>query len=212
MKLMEEDRMEPLLSLVLVRFGKWDDVLAQPRPAKEKVYSSAMNHYARGLALAATGKHHEAEQEFISLREIVDSEGSKALEQPHLPGQTLLKIARHDLAGHIALKRGEHEKAIAELEAAVALEDSLPYMEPPFSYMPMRHGLGAAMLATGDAAAAEKVYREDLRQHPANGWALLGLSQSLAAQGQKERAGEVNEQLRAAWLRADVKPTSSRYQ
>lgn len=91
------------------------------------------------------------------------------------------------------------------------LEDELPYVEPPFSYMPMRHGLGAAMLAAGDAAGAEKVYREDLKQHPNNGWALLGLSQSLKAQGKNEAADEVKSRCEAAWLRADIKPTTSRF-
>ena len=212
MKLTEEDRMEPLLSLVLVRFGKWDEVLAQPRPAKEKLFSSAMSHYARGLALTAIGKASEAEQEAFALNELTESEESKKLESPYLPGLTLLKICRHDLAGHMALKRGDHDKAVNELQAAVALEDTLPYMEPPFSYMPMRHGLGAAMLTAGDASGAEKVYREDLKRNPANGWALLGLSQSLTAQGQAERAADVAEQLKSAWIRADVKPTSSRFQ
>ena len=160
----------------------------------------------------ATGNVREAEREAFALNEVVESEASKALESPYLPGLTLLKIVRHDLAGHMALKRGEHEKAVRELESAVTLEDGLPYMEPPFSYMPMRHGLGAAMLAAGDAAGAEKVYREDLKRNPANGWALLGLSQSLTAQGHKERAAEVAEQLKAAWIRADVKPNSSRCQ
>ena len=212
MKLTEEDRMEPLLSLVLVRFGKWDEVLALPRPAKEKVFSTAMSHYARGLALTATGRRDEAEAEFNALSAIVDSESVKAMELPYLPGATLMKIARHDLAGHMALKQRQHEKAVAELEQAVKLEDGLPYMEPPFSYMPMRHGLGAALLAAGDAAGAEKVYREDLKLNPNNGWALLGLSQSLRELGHGERADEVMEQLNAAWLRADVKPPGSRYQ
>jgi tetratricopeptide (TPR) repeat protein len=212
MKLTEEDRMEPLLALVLVRFGKWDEVLALPRPAKEKLYASAMNHYARGLALTAKGQPREAEAEYAALNEIAESEASKALEAPHLPGATLLKIVRHDLAGQLALKRGEHDKAIAELKASVALEDTLPYMEPPFSYMPMRHGLGAGLLATGDAPAAEAVYREDLRRNPVNGWSLLGLSQSLRQQGKTQQADDVTEQLKAAWIRADVTPPSSRYQ
>jgi tetratricopeptide (TPR) repeat protein len=212
MKLTEEDRMEPLLALVLVRFGKWDEILALPRPAKEKLFSAAMSHYARGLALNAKGKRPEAEQEYAALSALADSEASKALESPYLPGATLLKIVRHDLAGHLALKQGQHEKAVNELEQAVKLEDGLPYMEPPFSYMPMRHGLGAALLLAGDAAGAEKVYREDLKLNPNNGWSLLGLSQSLKAQGNTRQADEVSTWLNTAWLRADVKPTSSRYQ
>jgi tetratricopeptide (TPR) repeat protein len=212
MKLTEEDRMEPLLALVLVRFGKWDEVLAQPAPAKEKPFAVAMNHYARGLALAAKGKPDEAAREHAALRQIADSESAKALETIYLPGATLMRIGVHDLAGHLALKAGEQEKAVEELESAVKLEDGLPYMEPPFSYMPMRHGLGAAMLAAGKAAEAEKVYREDLRRNPGNGWSLLGLAQSLRAQGKEEMADEVTDRFNLAWLRADVKPASSRFQ
>ena len=212
MKLTEEDRMEPLLALVLVRFGKWDEVLALPRPAPEKTFATAMAHYSRGLALTAKGSRQEAEREYIALRAISDSEAAKSMEMPHLPGATLMRISMHDLAGHMALKKGEHEKAVDELEQAVKLEDTLPYMEPPFSYMPMRHGLGAALLTKGDAAAAEKVYREDLKRNPANGWSLLGLAQSLKAQGQDQRAADVMESLRTAWIRADVQPRSSRYQ
>jgi tetratricopeptide (TPR) repeat protein len=212
MKLSEETRLEPLLSMVMVRFGKWDDVLAQPTPAKEKLYCTAMAHYTKGLALAAKGKPAEAERELAALTGIADSEDARTLDSPVLPGATLVRIAAHDLAGHIALRKGQHEKAVDELEAAVKLEDELPYMEPPFSYMPMRHGLGAALLADGDAAGAEKVYREDLKRNPNNGWALVGLAQSLREQGQQERADEVTERLNSAWLRADVRPTSSRYQ
>jgi cytochrome c-type biogenesis protein CcmH/NrfG len=94
----------------------------------------------------------------------------------------------------------------------VKLEDGLPYMEPPFSYMPMRHGLGAAMLAAGKAAEAEGVYRDDLRRNPGNGWSLLGLAQSLQAQGKADMAEEVTDRFNQAWLRADVKPPSSRFQ
>ena len=211
MKLTEEDRMEPLLSLVLVRFGRWDDVLARPAPAKEKNFATAMHHYARGLALNAKGKSADAAAELSTLSAIAESEAGKAMEGPYLPGLTLIRISRHDLAGHIALKQGAHQKAVAELEQAVALEDTLPYMEPPFSYMPMRHGLGAALLAAGDAAGAEKVYREDLKRNPANGWALFGLAQSLTAQDKKEAAAEVQRQFEMAWIRADVKIASSRY-
>ena len=91
------------------------------------------------------------------------------------------------------------------------LEDTLPYMEPPFCYMPMRHGLGAALLSAGQAAEAEKVYRQDLANNPHNGWSLFGLSQSLTAQGKQELADEVMQRFNLAWIRADLKLTSSRF-
>jgi hypothetical protein len=211
MKLSEEERLRPLLSMVYVRFGKWDDVLRQPAPPADQPFATAMSHYTRGLALSATGKADAAAKEYDALRQVADSDSGKALDNPHLPGGTLLRIAVHDLAGQIALKKGEKAQAVDELEQAVEMEDDLPYMEPPFSYLPMRHGLGAALLKAGDSAGAEKVYREDLKRHPNNGWSLLGLAQSLKAQGQNDRADEVMEWFKIAWLRADVTPPSSRY-
>jgi hypothetical protein len=98
----------------------------------------------------------------------------------HFPGATLLRISVHDLAGHMALRKGEHEKAIAELEQAVKLEDGLPYMEPPFCYMPMRHGLGAALLTAGKAAEAEQGYHEDLRPNPATAGRCSGSRRACA--------------------------------
>lgn len=212
MKLSEEERLRPLLSMVYARFGKWDEMLSLPTPPAEPLFPSAMGHYARGLALVGKGQTDAAAREYEALRTLADSDAGKALDSPQFPGATLLRLVTHDLAGQLALKQGAHDKAVAELEQAVRLEDELPYMEPPYSYLPMRHGLGAAMLAAGDAAGAEKVYREDLRRNPNNGWALAGLTQSLRAQGQNERADEVTEWLRIAWLRADMKPTTSRYQ
>ena len=133
------------------------------------------------------------------------------MDTPILPGRTLVHLARHDLAGHVALGSGWHEEAVKELTKAVELEDTLPYMEPPFSYMPMRHGLGAALLAGGRATEAERVYREDLKRNPHNGWALFGLAQSLKAQRSYAAAEEVMERFKVAWVRADLKIESSRF-
>jgi tetratricopeptide (TPR) repeat protein len=128
-----------------------------------------------------------------------------------LPGRTLVQIVRHDLAGHVALRAGKNDEAVAELTKAVELEDGLPYMEPPFSYMPMRHGLGAALLAAGKPQDAERVYREDLKRNPNNGWALFGLGQALRAQDKVEAADEVQRRFELAWIRSDVKLQSSRF-
>jgi len=211
MKLSEAERLQPLLSAVLVRFGRWDEVLAQPRPPKDRRFETAMSHWARGLALAARGRTGEAESEFAALDAIAQDEKTKSLQTPILPGETLVWLARHDLAGHLALRKGRHAEAVKQLEAAVALEDGLPYMEPPFSYIPMRHGLGAALLAAGNARHAERVYREDLERNPNNGWSLFGLSQSLRAQGKAEAADEAYRAFEQAWVRADIKLTTSRY-
>lgn len=211
MKLSEAERLAPLLSLVQVRFGKWDDVLAQPVPPEDRKFETAMSHYTRGLALAATGKTEDAEKELAPLKAVAQTPDFKAKDDPNLPAAILVNIAVHDLAAQIAAKKGDHATAVAQLTEAVAIEDTLPYMEPPYAYMAMRHGLGAALLAAGKPADAEQVYREDLKRSPNNGWSLFGLAQSLRAQGKADAADAVQRQFDQAWIRADVKLTSSRF-
>jgi len=103
------------------------------------------------------------------------------------------------------------EEAVRHLRKAVALEDELNYNEPPDWYYPVRHSLGAALLAANRPAEAEAVYREDLRRNPENGWALFGLGQTLLAQGKSEEAAEAEARFRKAWSRADVTLTASRF-
>jgi tetratricopeptide (TPR) repeat protein len=210
MKLSEAERLAPLVSLVQVRFGKWDDVLAAPVPPEDHKFESAMSHYTRGLAFAATGKTDDAEKELAPLKAAAETPDFKAKDDPHLPAAAIVNVAVHDLTAQIAAKKGDHDTAIAQLTEAVNVEDALPYMEPPYAYMPMRHGLGAALLAAGKAADAEQVYREDLKRHPNNGWSLFGLAQSLRTQGKSDAADAVQRQFEQAWIRSDVKITSSR--
>jgi tetratricopeptide (TPR) repeat protein len=211
MKLSEAERLAPLVSLVQVRFGKWDEVLAQPMPPEDRKFGTAMWHYTRGLALAATDKADDAEKELAALKPIAETPDFKAKDDPNLPAAVLVNIAVHDLAAQIAAKKGDHDTAVSQLTEAVKVEDALPYMEPPYAYMPMRHGLGAALLVAGKPADAEQVYREDLKRIPNNGWSLFGLAQSLRAQGKADAADAVQRQFEQAWIRSDVKLTSSRF-
>jgi TolA-binding protein len=100
---------------------------------------------------------------------------------------------------------------IAELEAAVEIQDGLGYMEPPSWFYPVRHNLGAALLEAGQAAEAEAVYREDLKQYPNNGWSLFGLAESLRAQDKTAEADKMQQQFELAWQYADVTLTASRF-
>ena len=211
MSLSEAERLRPLLSMVYVRFGRWDEVLKQPQPSAERKYEMAMWHYVQGQARTAKKEVPEAEKHLSALKAIAMDEATKALEIAILPGATLINISLHDLTGHVARAKGRHEEAISELTKAVELEDGLPYTEPPFCYMPMRHGLGVALLEARKAAEAEQVYREDLRRNPNNGWALYGLAKSLREQGKGELADEVMRRFELAWVRADVRIEGSRY-
>jgi tetratricopeptide (TPR) repeat protein len=123
----------------------------------------------------------------------------------------LLGMARGALAGEILAAAGRVDEALEALEAAIALETSLNYDEPEPWPIPVRHTLGAVLLEAGRAEDAERVYREALSIHPNNGWCLIGLAQALRAQGRDEEAVQVEAELEAAWVRADVWIAGSRF-
>jgi predicted Zn-dependent protease len=97
------------------------------------------------------------------------------------------------------------------LQLAVQLEDGLNYTEPKDWYIPSRQVLGAVLLEAGKAAEAEHAFREDLRDHPQNGWSLLGLEQSLRAQEKTAEAEIARRGFRQIWSEADVNLTAARF-
>ena len=127
------------------------------------------------------------------------------------PASKVLKLAALGLEGELALATGDRDRAIVAFEAAVELEDSLGYIEPPAWPQPMRHYLGAALLAAKRPADAERVYRADLLWNQANGWALFGLWQSLRDQGKDAEAEQVRTRFRHAWRDADVTLEASHF-
>jgi len=126
------------------------------------------------------------------------------------PARRHLELAAAELGGEIAARRGRTDEAVKHLEAAVRLEDRLPYTEPPAWWRPTRQVLGATLLEAGRPVEAEAVYREDLRRNPENGWSLLGLARSLRERD-PAAASAVDARFRTAWARADVQPQSSRF-
>jgi len=205
---LEQFTATPVLSLV--RFGRWDEVLREPAPPEARLYTRAMWHYARGLAFAAKGQFKKAEGERRHLKTAVEVL-SKDRSDSYKEAAPLLKIADKVVAGETAARRGDAGEAIRLFEEAVRLEDALRYMEPPDWYYPVRHSLGAALLAAGRATEAVAVYQEDLKRHPENGWALMGLVQSLKAGQAATEAAAVETRFRQAWTRADVTLAASRF-
>ncbi len=197
---------------MLVRFGRWQDVLAQPAPAADLAYVGALYHYARAVALARTGRVPDAEAE---LRQLRTAKADSSIRGVRVWGinemNALLEIADNVAAGEIAAARKDTPEAIARLRVAVQQEDALTYDEPPTWMNPVRPDLGAVLLAAGRAADAEKVYREDLDKFAENGWSLFGLAQALEAQGKKAEAAAVRERFTKAWSKSDVTLTSSRF-
>ena len=196
-----------------VRFAKWAEALAAPAPADGLPYVTLVWHYARGMALANTGKVAEAESELASLRAALAAPGfPKELVLMNSPPERMGRIAERLLAGEIALQKKDLDEAIDQFSSAVRLEDSLTYNEPPDWPYPTRHWLGAALLADGQPVEAEAVYLDDLRRRPVNGWGLFGLVQALRAQGDSRKADleQAEARWKKAWPAADVKLTSSK--
>ena len=207
---LEDFRPMPLFSLV--RFGKWGEILEEPRPADDLQYTTAVWHWARGLAYARLGPLDPADRELAQLTALAETDAMKELDLASFPkAATLLEIATHVLAGELAGARGQADEQIARLEQAVAIQDGLPYIEPPSWFYPVRQTLGAVLLGAGRTAEAEAVYREDLRQYPSNGWSMFGLAESLRAQGKAAEAAEAQQQFDDAWQHADVTLTGSRF-
>lgn len=198
----------PLWSMI--RFGQWDDLLREPPPPKSLHVQQGMWRLGRGMALAASGRMPGAEGEHVVLAGLAKRLGRDRTREEKTE-RTLLKIAERLLAGELATHRRQYDEAIKSLTDAVKLEEELPYTEPPFWPIPIRHYLGAVLLKAGLPGKAEAVYRADLTKNPRNGWAQFGLMQSLRAQRKGREADAAEEQWKQVWEHADVTLTASRF-
>ena len=207
-------QVEPFLHypfLTLVTFGRWDDVLARPLPPTTLTFSFGMAQYARGVAFAGKGDFAAARAALDTLKHARAAGTQGTAWAGWTTPSTNLEIAEHALAGEIAAREGNLDDAITHFKAAQVIEDAQLYTEPPDWYYPIRHSLGAVLLKAGKPADAEKLYRQDLKRFAENGWALVGLAQSLHAQEKHEEAAKVDARFAKAWSTADVKLTASRF-
>jgi len=203
----------------LVRFGRWQEILSEPLPGDTELYSvtTAMLHYAKGLAYAATAQIAAAEVEhqrflaaFARVPETRYIFNNKCTD--------ILAVAAAMLRGEIAYRRGQHASAFDYLRQAVALDDGLPYDEPWGWMQPARHALGALLLEQNQVEEAAQVYQADLgldstlsraSQHPENVWSLHGYMECLHRLGRDLEAAAVQPRLDLALARADVAITAS---
>jgi tetratricopeptide (TPR) repeat protein len=194
-----------------VRFGRWNEIAGAPNPAPDLPYVTAIWHYAQGMAAVRQKRLDDADKHLKALAKLsVDPLMEKMMMWDRYPLAHAARIAERTLAGELAAARGDHAAAIAALREAAAIEDKIPYDEPPGWHAPTRQTLGALLLAAGQPAEAEAAYREELRRNPDNGWSLFGLAQSLRAQKREADAAEAERRFAKAWEHADVKLTASR--
>ncbi|MGV0746334.1 tetratricopeptide repeat protein [Mycolicibacterium sp. XJ870] len=204
----------PLRIHVLVRFGRWDDLIAEPLPADPELYctTTATIHYGRGVAYAATGQLEAARAE----REAFTAAYRRIPDSRYLFNNTsvdILAIAAEMLDGELAYRAGDHETGFAHLRRAIELDDALPYDEPWGWMQPTRHAYGALLLEQGHVEEAAQVYAADLGldptlsrscQHPNNVWSLHGYHECLQRLGRDGEATIIGRQLELAVARADV--------
>jgi len=206
---------------VLIRFGRWPEILAVPLPADPGLYpvTTAMTHYAKGVAHAASRQVAEAAAEQARFAAAV-ARVPRSRTLFNNSCLDILAVAGTMLGGELEYRRGNYGEAFRLLRRAVELDDGLPYDEPWGWMQPARHAYGALLLEQGLLTEAEAVYRADLGldgtlaracQHPGNVWSLHGYHECLTRLGKTELAGVVEQQLKIAAARADVPIRSSCY-
>jgi tetratricopeptide (TPR) repeat protein len=211
----------PMKMHVLIRFGRWDEIIAAPLPADQELYctTTAMTHYAKGVACAATGRIAEAGEHRARFVAAV----ARVPESRTVFNNTsrdILAVAAAMLDGELEYRKGNYDVAFDHLRRAVELDDGLPYDEPWGWMQPARHAYGALLLEQGRVTEAEAVYRADLGldatlaracQHPGNVWSLHGYHECLTRLGKDEQAGIIGQQLKVAAAYADTPIHASCY-
>ncbi len=204
----------PMKQHVLIRFGLWDDIIAQDLPENQELYcvTTALIHYAKAVAHAASGHVPSAEKEAA----LFDEATARVPDTRYVFNNScldILAVGREMMLGEIEYRRGDHDAAFAHLRNSVELDDNLPYDEPWGWMQPTRHALAALLMEQDRVDEASQVYRADLGldvtlsracQHPDNVWSLHGYHECLRRLGRDEEANMIKQRLDLAMARADV--------
>jgi tetratricopeptide (TPR) repeat protein len=195
---------------VLVRFGRWDEILREPENYQPKLlFARAFHHAARATAYAAKGETEKARKEqalFVEKANLVKKETPVG----NNTAGVIISLATHLLEGEILVAENKLDAGIVELQTAMKEEDALKYDEPPAWMIPIRHSLGAVLMKMRRFAEAEQVYRDDLDRLPDNGWSLFGLAESLRQQQKNpDEVTALNEKFSKTWAKSDTKITTS---
>ncbi len=186
---------------VEIRFHHWNEILKMPQPDASMKTATVFWHFARGMALAGTGKVTDAEAEYKIVSDAEAATPPDVIFQMPINNKAkdIMKIAKDVLGAKIAVAKKDNSGAVVMLREAVTIQDTLKYGEPPDWFFPVRESLGATLLMNGDADGAEKVFREDLDRNLRNPRSLWGLHQTLLQQKRAYDAGFVEKQFEASW-------------
>jgi tetratricopeptide (TPR) repeat protein len=193
---------------IMVRFHRWDEIMALPQPDASQPVTTVAWHYARALASASTSKLDQARAELAAMRAAAPAMAKIPINTQGLHNSEVLpQMMSEVVEASLANAQRQPDVAIAHLQRAVSLEDTLDYDEPPDWLAPTRESLGAALLAAGKAPQAEAIFREDLKRNPRNPRSLFGLSETLKNEGKIAEAATVRQRFLRAWRKADTKLT-----
>jgi tetratricopeptide (TPR) repeat protein len=174
-------------------------VLALPDPGDAIPYVKAMWHYARGIAQVAKGEFAAAADEANAIKALEGGDFT-VLKASGVPAQDVLALARTVIEARIAQAKGDKDAAVMKFEQAAALQDGLPYMEPPYWYYPVRQSLAVALMQAGRLDDAEAQFQRALKRAPANGWSRYGLAELYKARGNAEQAKKAEDELAKTWI------------
>jgi tetratricopeptide (TPR) repeat protein len=181
------------------QYGEPDKVLAMAEPVGAPPYVKATWHYARGVAFAAKKDLAAAKAEADAIHKLAAETDWSVMDAWGVPAKPVLDIAENVVLARMAQASGDQQGAIDLFRKAAASEDTIPYMEPPYWYYPVRQSLGAALLQTGKAEEAEKEFLAALDKARGSAWALFGLQQAAKAKGDTAAEAKAAEELAKAW-------------
>jgi tetratricopeptide (TPR) repeat protein len=182
------------------QFSAPETILALPDPGDAVPYVKALWLYARGVALAARRDFAGATAAASAIETLERTADFTLLKQSNVPAQEVLRIARMLVLARVAQGKGDRRAAIARFEQAAALQDALPYTEPPYWYYPIRQSLGAALLQAGRHTEAKQQFELALRRAPSNGWSYYGLVELYKARGDTTAARKAEADLARTWI------------
>lgn len=182
------------------QFSTPETILALPDPGDAIPYVKAMWLYMRGVALAARRDFASAAAAANAIETLERIADFKLLKDSSVPAQEVLRIARTLILARVAQAKGDNRTAVVRFERAAALQDALPYTEPPYWYYPIRQSLAAALLQAGRYDEAEREFQRALSRAPSNGWSYYGLAELHKSRGNTAAARKAEADLARTWI------------